>query len=158
MTLENQETINSTDLKEKTRSKRKSKNKKRKISLSFMTLILLVLVIQLSYSALFNISKIVIYTGKKAQARELKEQAEAKNRQLKNEIENFNSMNRVESIARNNLKMAGENEVLVIINTPKEEEKPKTKTQEFIEYFEKNIARKFVKGENNSDFILPEPE
>ena len=156
MTLENQNTINNTDLKQKTRSKQKSKNKQRKVYLSFMTLILLVCVIQLAYSALFNVSKIVIYSTKKAQARELKHQAEIKNRQLKNEIENFNSMNRVESIARNNLKMAGENEVLVIINTPKEEDVPKTKTQQFIEYFEKNIARKFVKTENNPDFILPQ--
>lgn len=156
MTLENQETINNTDLKEKTRSKQKRKNKKRKISLSFMTLILLVLVAQLSYSALYNISKNVIYKGKISKAKELHYQAEVKNQQLRNELENFNSMNRVESIARNNLKMAGANEVLVIINNPKEEEVEKTKTQKFIEYFEKNIARKFVKTDNSSDFIIPQ--
>ena len=155
MALENQNTINSTDLREKTRSKQKSKNKKRKYYLSFMTLILIVLVMQVSYSALLNISKIVIYSTKKVQARNLKQQAQARNKQLKNEVENFNSTNRVESIARNNLKMAGKNEVLVIINMPEEEEKPKTKAQEFIDFFEKKVARKFVQSDNSSDFILP---
>lgn len=156
MTLENQDTIYNDDLRKKTRSKQKKTNRKVKYYLSFMTVVLLACVIQVAYSALLNISKIVIYKGKIAKSQELKHQAELKNKRLKNELENFNSMNRVESIARNNLKMAGENEVLVIINTPKEEEKPKTKKEEFIEFFEKNIARKFVQGENSNNFILPQ--
>ncbi len=154
MTLENQDTINNSNLKEKTRTRQKHKNKKRKFYLSSVTLILLVLVLLLSYSALLNISKIVIGQSQKATLKELNAEARAKNEHLRNEIENFNQTNRAESIARNNLKMAGENEVLVIINTPKEEEKPKTKTKQFIEYFEKHIARKFVQNENQDDFIL----
>ena len=156
MTPENQNTTNNNVLKEKTRYQQKKKNKKRKFYLSSVTLMLLVLVFLLGYSALLNISKIVIGKSQKATLKELNMEAQLKNDRLRNEIENFSKTNRAESIARNNLKMAGENEVLVIINTPKTEEKPKTKWQEFGEYFEKHIARKFVQNENQSDFILPQ--
>lgn len=142
------------NLKEKNKKQQKKNNKKRKVYLSAVTLILLILVGQVAYSALYNISKIVVYRTKIAKSQELKEQAEIKNKQLKNEIENFNSMNRVESIARNNLKMAGENEVLVIINTPEKEEEPKSPLQQFSEFFEKNVARRFLPSENTNNLII----
>ena len=44
----------------------------------------------------------------------------AKNEQLKSQIKNFDSQSILESITRNNLKMAGENEILVIIHKPNE--------------------------------------
>ena len=52
--------------------------------------------------------------------------------------------------------MAGENEVLVIINTPdKEEVKPKTKKELFIEFFEKNIADKILQNKDtHENFVL----
>lgn len=56
--------------------------------------------------------------------KELNEQAIAENQRLKEELEDFSSMKSLEAIARNNLKMAGENEVLVIINKPKQEPAP----------------------------------
>ncbi len=155
MPLENQNTINNDDLRQKTRSKQKRKNREVKYYLSFMTVVLLACVIQVAYSALLNISKIVIYKSKITKSQQLKHQAELKNQRLKDELSNFNSMSRVESIARNNLKMAGENEVLVIINTPKEDEKPKTKKEKILYFFEKKVARRFVKGDNNNDFVLP---
>ena len=46
--------------------------------------------------------------------------ATRKNETLKQEIKNFSSASSLESIARNNLKMAGQDEVLVIINTAEE--------------------------------------
>ena len=45
------------------------------------------------------------------------------NEQLKDNINNFSNVSGIEAIARNNLKMSSEDEVLVIINTPKDEEK-----------------------------------
>ena len=45
----------------------------------------------------------------------------ALNDQLKDNIKNFSNVAGMEAIARNNLKMSGEDEVLVIINTPKQE-------------------------------------
>lgn len=50
----------------------------------------------------------------------LNEQAYVENQRLKEELEDFNSTKSLEAIARNNLKMAGEDEVLVIINKPQE--------------------------------------
>ncbi len=157
MALENQDTITGDNLRKKTRTIQKKKMRKNKVYLSFMTIVLLLCVIQITYSAILNTSKIVFYRGKIIKARELKEAALQKNKRLKNELDNFNSTNRVESIARNNLKMAGENEVLVIINTPNEEEKPKTKKEQFIDFFEKNIVNKVIHpdSENNPDFVLP---
>lgn len=155
MALENQDTINSDNLRQKTQKQQKRKSRKVKYYLSFMTIVLLACVIQVAYSAFLNISKIVVYKAKIAKSQELKQRAELKNKYLKNELENFNSMQKVESIARNNLKMAGENEVLVIINTPKEEEKPKTKKEEFLEFFEKNIAQKFIQSGSTNDYVLP---
>ena len=48
----------------------------------------------------------------------LNQQAYAENQRLKEELEDFSSLKSLEAIARNNLKMAGEDEVLVIINKP----------------------------------------
>ena len=157
MALENQDTITGDNLRNKTRTIQKKKMRKNKVYLSFMTIILLLCVVQVAYSALFNISKIVVYRGKIIKAQELKEAALQKNKRLKNELDNFNSTNRVESIARNNLKMAGENEVLVIINTPDVKDKPKTKKEQFLDFIEKNIVDKVIRQnqENNPDFILP---
>ncbi len=155
MTLENQDTIYSDNLKVKTRSKRKKNSRHVKIYLSFMTVVLLACVFQVAYSALLNISKIVIYESKIAKSEELKRSAELKNQRLKDELENFNSIQKVESIARNNLKMAEDNEVLVIINSPKEDIRPKTKKEKVIEFFEKNIASKFVQGENQNGLDVP---
>jgi len=156
MALENQNTIEGGSLIRKTRSKQNKNKKNRKYYLSFMTIVLLACVVQVSYSALLNISKIVIYKSKITKSQELKHRAELKNARLKNELENFNSMQKVESIARNNLKMAGENEVLVIINDPKaEEDKPLTKKEKLIKYFEKHIARKFVQNDSASSLLVP---
>ena len=72
---------------------------------SFLTIILLLCLVQITISAVLNVS----------------------NEMLKDNINNFSNVSGLEAIARNNLKMSSEDEVLVIINTPKEElpEKPK---------------------------------
>ena len=97
-------------------------------------------VCQISYSALLNLAKIVVYQTKIIKAQELKAQAEERNKHLKNEIKNFSSMYKVESIARNNLKMAAKDEVLIIINQQNEETKtteniPNNKFVKFLETF-----------------------
>lgn len=45
-----------------------------------------------------------------------KNQVTSRNNQLKTELNNVSSSTSWEAIARNNLKMAGDNEILVIIN------------------------------------------
>jgi len=131
----------------KTRIQKQQKKKIRKIRVyhSFLTIVLLLCVMQIGYSALLNLAKIVVYQAKISKAQELKMQAESKNKYLKNEIQNFNSMQKVESIARNNLKMAAKDEVLIIINQPQAvENEEKTKTNSFFTFFE-NFASKFNK-------------
>jgi len=148
MPLEHVDTIVKDNLKDKVHKEQKKKNTRIKFYHSFMTIVLLLCVFQIGYSALLNISKIVIYRAKIIKSNDLKLKAEKRNKQLKEELNNFNSLQRVESIARNNLKMAAENEVLVIINEPEPEVYvPKTFKQKCIFFFEEKIAKKFVGGD-----------
>lgn len=48
--------------------------------------------------------------------RNTKEKILSRNKQLKLELNNFSTFSSWEAIARNNLKMAGENEILIIID------------------------------------------
>ena len=93
---------------------------------SFLTIILLLCLVQITISAVLNVSKIVSYKAKIIQITKTRDAALALNDQLKDNIKNFSNVDGMEAIARNNLKMSGEDEVLVIINTPKNEavEKP----------------------------------
>ena len=97
---------------------------------SFLTIILLVCLVQMSFSALLNITKIVAYHRKISTLESKQIAAEAKNAELKKDIKNFSTTATMESIARNNLKMAGKDEVLVIVNkkqAPPEKQKDKHK-------------------------------
>ncbi len=150
MPLDHVNTIAKDNLKDKVYKEQRKKNTKIKFYHSFMTIILLFCVFQLGYSALLNISKIVMFRAKIIKSNDLKLKAEKRNKKLKEELNNFNSLQRVESIARNNLKMAAENEVLVIINEPEPETyTPKTFKQKLIFFFEENVAKKFVHQEEN---------
>ena len=107
------------------------KKKKKKTSAgngfyySFLTIILLLCLVQITISAVLNISKIISYKAKIIQITKTRDAALALNDQLKDNITNFSNVSGLEAIARNNLKMSGEDEVLVIINAPKEDENEK---------------------------------
>ena len=90
---------------------------------SFLTVVLLLCLVQITISAILNISKIISYKAKIIQITKTRDTAKALNEQLQDNIKNFSNITGLEAIARNNLKMSGEDEVLVIINTPKEESK-----------------------------------
>jgi cell division protein FtsL len=104
------------------KAKMKNKQRKTKIRLyySFLTVVLLICLAQIGVSAILNISKTISYQTKINKIEKTKSQALKRNEKLKQEIKNFSSESSLESIARNNLKMAGEDEVLVIINTAQE--------------------------------------
>ena len=93
---------------------------------SFLTVILLLCLVQITISAVLNVSKIVSYKAKIIQITKTRDSALALNDQLKDNIKNFSNVSGMEAIARNNLKMSGEDEVLVIINTPKEDSEVKS--------------------------------
>lgn len=90
---------------------------------SFLTVILLLCLGQITISAVLNISKVISYKAKIVQITNTRNAAKALNEQLQDNIKNFSNVTGLEAIARNNLKMSGEDEVLVIINSKPEEEK-----------------------------------
>lgn len=110
------------------KNKHAEKKKVVKLRYSFLTLILLACFGYVGVSAFYNISKTINYQGKIRKMRQVKEQAMFNNIRLKEELDNFNSLKSLEAIARNNLKMAGDDEVLVIINK-KKEQKAETEQQ-----------------------------
>ena len=91
---------------------------------SFLTIVLLICLVQMSFSALLNVTKIFAYHRKISILESKRIDAEARNIQLKKDINNFSTTASMESIARNNLKMAGKDELLVTLKpaaTPPEE-------------------------------------
>ena len=104
---------------------------------SFLTIVLLLCLVQITISAVLNVSKVISYKAKIIQITKTRDSALAMNEQLKDSINNFSNVSGLEAIARNNLKMSSEDEVLVIINTPKDEdkeEKEKPKKLGFIKH------------------------
>ena len=105
---------------DKTKTKNKQRKNKIRVYYSLLTIVLLICLAQIGFSAILNISKTISYQTKINTMKKTKDQAETRNKKLKQEIKNFSTASSLESIARNNLKMAGEDEVLVIINTAQE--------------------------------------
>lgn len=112
------------------KAKKEIKPKKRPVAMgfyySFLTVVLLLCLIQISCGAVLNISKLISYQAKITQLQKTKDLAEQRNKQLKDDISSFSAASSLEAIARNNLKMAGDDEVLVIINSNPKEDLPKT--------------------------------
>ena len=125
--------VNKTEFKGKNKEKQKQKKSASKgFYYSFLTVILFLCLIQITISAVLNVSKVVSYRAKIIQITETRDAAQALNEQLKDNINNFSNVSGLEAIARNNLKMSSEDEVLVIINNPKEEKEEKPKKTGFI--------------------------
>lgn len=103
---------------------------------SFLTIILILCLVQIAISAVLNVSKVVSYKSKIVQITKIRDSALALNEQLKDNINNFSNISGLEAIARNNLKMASEDEVLVIISpTSKDDEKEeKSRKMGFIKH------------------------
>lgn len=106
-----------------------SKKHKRKIVFcySFLTFVLLFCLFQVGISVILNTSKTIAYHSKIKTMTKVRDEAEQRNKDLKNDIKLFSKSSSLEEIARNNLKMAGNNEVLVIINNPQPVQKTKKK-------------------------------
>ena len=107
-----------------------NKKEKKKIRYSWLTFVLLICIIELSVSAFNNINKNINFVSKIKGLENKRNEELDRNKQLKSELENFNSEATLESIARNNLKMAGKNEVLIIMNEPVKEEVPENQQDE----------------------------
>ncbi len=94
---------------------------------SFLTLVLLFCLIQIGFGAILNISKTISYRAKISTLSKIRDNAENQNQELKEDIKLFSSTSSLEGIARNNLKMAGEDEVLVLINNTQPQNSNKNK-------------------------------
>lgn len=115
--------ITSLDLvRKKAKAKSEQHKKKSNFYYSFLTIVLLICLVQIGFSAILNISKTISYQRKVVQIKQLRDEAEKKNKKLKQEIRDFSSVKSLEAIARNNLKMAEEDEVLILINDNKEQQ------------------------------------
>ncbi|MBO6256466.1 septum formation initiator family protein [bacterium] len=107
----------------------KRKNRKSGFYYSFLTIVLVFCLIQIGYGAILNIGKIVSYKAKVITLERVLKQTKLHNQDLKAEKKMVTSDNSLEGIARNNLKMAKQDEVLIIIN--KKVEKPVKKDKKF---------------------------
>ncbi len=96
---------------------------------SFLTLVLLFCLIQIGFGAILNISKTISYRAKISTLSKIRDEAETQNQELKQDIKLFSSMSSLEGIARNNLKMAGEDEVLILINNNQQQNQKKIKNK-----------------------------
>ena len=110
-------------------SKKDSSQPKEKIYYSGLTIFLLFALIQVGWSVLMNFSKAVAFNGKISDLEHLKTLSAARNEQLKNEIKAYSQISKLEGIARNSLKMASEDEVLILINEQQPAEKTDTKSK-----------------------------
>ncbi|MDD3150951.1 MAG: septum formation initiator family protein [Candidatus Gastranaerophilales bacterium] len=111
----------------KLKQKKEKKTYEKKIYYSFLSFVLIICLIQVARGAYLNIAKYITLHSKYNQLKELNEEAVAKNSELKQELKDYTSYKGVEELARNNLNMAGKDEVLVIIKPPIEVEKPSDK-------------------------------
>ena len=105
----------------------KKKKNKTGVYYSFLTVVLFLCLIQIGFGAILNISKTISYRAKISTLTKIRDNAETQNQELKQDIKLFSSTQSLEGIARNNLKMADEDEVLVLINANQPQTKPKKK-------------------------------
>ena len=119
----------------KSTQNKKNNKKGRKIKLSLLTVVLIICIVELFYGAAQNINKLISFNSKIKNLEEKRNEELNRNKQLKSEVKNFDSDMTLEAIARNNLKMASDDEVLIIINKP---EKPQADSEDSKEKQKKN--------------------
>lgn len=138
--------------KPKSKKRRKIKSSKTGFYYSFFTIVLIFCLIQIGYGAILNVGKIISYQGKLVTLQHLLKKAQMRNQDLKTEKKVVTSDNSLEGIARNNLKMAGEDEVLIIINKKVEEPPKKEKKWKFKDL---QFKKKAEPSENTENINIP---
>ncbi len=149
---ENEEQVNNE--RSERRKKRKKLNCGTKFYCPFFTIILIICLFEIGYGAVLNVSKIFAYQWKQATLEDLLKKAQLRNKDLKAQKKVVTSDNSLEGIARNNLKMAGQDEVLIIINKKVEDTKSKKKNWNLKNLFKKKNSQNESMTENI--YIPPE--
>ncbi len=80
--------------------------------------VMCVCLFQLVFGTGVNITRLIALDRQIHQLKALNKGASQKNYQLKEELKTYSSYSGIEELARNNLKMVGKNEVLVLIRKP----------------------------------------
>ena len=81
----------------------------------------------MGFSGIKNISKLISYKAKTIMLEKTLNNAKDYNNELKEDIKLYSTTQNLEGIARNKLKMAGEDEVLIIINNTEPNQEPNSK-------------------------------
>ena len=139
----------------KKKQKNRAHSRKTGFAYSFFTIVLIFCLIQIGYGAILNVGKIISYKGKMITLENLLRQAQARNQDLKNEKKVVTSDNSLEGIARNNLKMAGEDEVLIIINKKVEPPVKKKKTWDFKKFWKKKDVENPEEDQPADEIYIP---
>ena len=96
--------------------KKAKKSRKEKNALySMLTFVLVICLIQAIRGAVLNVENYFSLNRKIAKLEKIKQKSTEENADLKAKIGEFKSMQGIEDVARNELKMAGKDEVLVLI-------------------------------------------
>lgn len=91
------------------------KTYRKRVYYFILTIILSVCTIQFLYGSLYNFTRYIVLNKQIDQLKELREKSIEKNNTLKNQLKVYSSCKGIEELARNNLKMVGKDEVLVLI-------------------------------------------
>lgn len=81
----------------------------------FITIILVVCLTQIFRGIFLNVAKYITLNKQLNKLERLNTAALDENNQLKDQLKNYTSSKGIEALARDNLKMVGKNEVLVVI-------------------------------------------
>ncbi len=88
-----------------------------------LTIVLSVCLLQFMYGSLYNFTKFIVLNRQIDKLEELNKNSIEKNNKLKTQLKVYSSHKGIEELARNNLKMVGKDEVLVLIKGDKQTRK-----------------------------------
>lgn len=102
--------------------KKAKKSRKEKYTFySMLTFVIMICLIQAIRGAVLNVENYFSLNKKIAKLEKIHQDSLRENQELKEKIAKFKSMQGVEDVARNELKMAGEDEVLILIKNKAKE-------------------------------------
>jgi cell division protein FtsB len=114
--------LNNTMTRKKTPKKKKAiKTNRRQFFYSVLSVILIISVIQAVRGVCLNVTRYVALNSQIHKLYQLFNLASGRNQDLKKQIQSCTSPKGIEALARDNLKMVGKDEVLVVIKQPPQE-------------------------------------
>lgn len=103
------------DLRPLRKETKKKKTNPKQFYYLFITVVLGLCLFQAVRGATLNTFKVISLNKQHSELNIIQKQAKEKNDDLKSQLESYTSIKGIEALARNNLKMVGKNEVLVVI-------------------------------------------